>query len=121
MDIDTLHSSLVSLTRLPEEIRSARENLLTRDGDPRAAVAQFLDVVERDLRVAKAALARDLGFALCQCCWPPELMVTDSAGRVDCAARLQTNPAASSGPDSSAPFRQPRCDPSFDDTCLDAN
>jgi len=95
MDIDALHSALVSLTLLPEEIRSARESLLASAGNG-VALAQFLSEMERDLRIAKASLARDLGFNLCHCCWPPELMASDADGKLVCAARLEINPSSSS-------------------------
>ncbi len=92
MDIDALHSALVSLTLLPEEIRSVRESLLASAGNG-VALAQFLSGMERDLRIAKASLARDLGSNLCQCCWPPELMTPGADGKLVCAARLEMNPS----------------------------
>lgn len=91
MDIDALHSALVSLTLLPEEVRSARENLLTSGGNG-VALAQFLNGLERDLRITKAAVARDLGFRLCRCCWPPEIMTPDSNDKFVCAANLEEDP-----------------------------
>ncbi len=94
MDIDIVHSALVSLTLLAEQIPSARENLLTSGGEARADLAQFLNGMERDLRMAKAALALDLGFGLCECCWPPELMATDSDGNVICSGRASTDPSS---------------------------
>ncbi len=94
MDIDALHSALVSLTLLSERIPSARENLLTSEGETRAALAQFLNGMERDLRMAKAALALDLGFALCECCWPPELMASGSDGNLICSGRSSADPSS---------------------------
>ncbi|CAN5445683.1 hypothetical protein BH18VER1_BH18VER1_02130 [soil metagenome] len=88
MDIDALHSALVSLTLLPEEVRSARENLLTSAGNG-IALAKFLSEMERDLRITKAAVARELGFRLCKCCWPPEIMAPGSEGALVCATRLE--------------------------------
>lgn len=91
MDIDVLHSALISLTLLPEEIRSARENLLASAAGNGLPLVQFLSGMERDLRIAKAALARDLGFTLCKCCWPPELMTSGADGAFVCAGQLETN------------------------------
>jgi hypothetical protein len=68
MDIDALHSALLSLTVLTEQIRSERDN------------------VERDLLITKATLARELDFPVCQCCWPPELFVIDVNGSAYCPA-----------------------------------
>jgi hypothetical protein len=83
MDIDALHSALFSLTVLPEQIRSARDNVSRVNGGP-SAFGEFLGGMERDLRLAKATLARELGFPVCQCCWPPELMLFDGNGIASC-------------------------------------
>lgn len=91
MDIDALHSALVSLTLLPEEVRSTRETLLA-SGVNGAALAQFVEGIERDLRIAKAAVARDLGFRLCQCCWPPEIVAPNRDDEFICAVHLQDDP-----------------------------
>jgi hypothetical protein len=74
MDIDALHSTLVSLTLLPEELRSARETLEQADSSGRAELLELLSSTERDLRIAKVALAREVGFEICVCCWPPEIL-----------------------------------------------
>lgn len=84
MNIDALQSALVSLTLLPEELRSARENLRVADSAASAGCAAFLESIERDLRIAKAALARELGYSVCNCCWPPEFLVEDGAGQARC-------------------------------------
>lgn len=60
MDIDALHSVLLSLTVLPEKIRSVREDVAAGNGRDPFAFGEFLDSLERDLRVAKATLAREL-------------------------------------------------------------
>lgn len=63
MDIDALHSALVSLTVLPEQIRSARENISPATNGFGSDFGECLNSLERDLRIAKATLARELGFA----------------------------------------------------------
>lgn len=84
MDIDALHSALFSLTVLPEKIRTAHDNLLAVQADCPTGFTVFLEGLERDLRIAKATLARELGFAVCTCCWPPEICVTDKTDRPVC-------------------------------------
>ena len=84
MDIDALHSALLSLTVLPEQIRAARESVSACTLGDTSAIEEFLRGTERDLRIAKAALARELGFGVCHCCWPPELIMTDADGRIYC-------------------------------------
>jgi hypothetical protein len=85
MDIDALHSALLSITLVSEKLRGAREKhgavMLERAG-----LEKFLYEVERDLRVAKATLAEELGFDLCPRCWPPEPLTTDGEGREYCPA-----------------------------------
>ena len=85
MDIDALHSALLSITLVSDKLRSTRENLPVMT-DLRSDIAEALAQVEGDLRVAKATLAGELGFNLCPRCWPPELVTTDRDGRVNCPA-----------------------------------
>ncbi len=90
MDIDALHSALLSLTVLPEQIRSARANVSVSNGGTPSAFEEFLSTMERDLRIAKATLARELGFPICRCCWPPELLARGVDGREYCPASPKT-------------------------------
>jgi transcription initiation factor IIE alpha subunit len=83
MDIDALHSALLSIVVLSKKLRCMREHLTVKDGAP-SALAEFLHEVERDLQVTKATLAGELGFALCPRCCPPETVTTDLEGRVNC-------------------------------------
>ena len=84
MDIDALHSALLSLTVLTEQIRSARANVSTPTDSGLHAFEEFLHSVERDLLITKATLAGELGLPVCQCCWPPELFVIDVNGSAYC-------------------------------------
>jgi len=84
MDIDALHSALLSLTVLTEQIRSARDDVSVGIDSGLHAFGKFLNSLERDLLIAKATLAGELGFPVCQCCWPPELFVIDLNGSVYC-------------------------------------
>jgi hypothetical protein len=83
MDIDALHSTLLSISLVSEKLRTARENLPTNRQVP-AWIDNVLLQTESDLRVAKATLAGELGFSLCPHCWPPEFITTDRDGRVNC-------------------------------------
>jgi hypothetical protein len=91
MDIDALHSALLSLTVLTEQIRSARDNVFSAASDSGFhAFEEFLNSVERDLLITKATLARELDFPVCQCCWPPELFVIDVNGSAYCPRSRKT-------------------------------
>lgn len=83
MDIDVLHSTLLSIVVLSKKLRAAREKIPVKDGT-RPALAEFLLEVERDLQVTKATLAGELGFTLCPRCWPPELVAPDFDDRINC-------------------------------------
>jgi len=85
MDIDALHSTLLSISLVSDKLRLARENLSANGHSP-VDVGNLLDKAEDDLRVAKATLAHELGFHLCPHCWPPELIATDRSGRAHCPA-----------------------------------
>ena len=83
MDIDALHSTLLSITMVSEKVRAARE-MLSATRDTPADFGKFLCEVENDLRMAKATLAGELGFSLCPRCWPPELVAIDLDGELNC-------------------------------------
>jgi hypothetical protein len=88
MDIDALHSALLSFTLLFGKLRLAREKLPATERT-RSDFGQFLNEFERDLRIATATLAGELGFALCRCCWPPEVLATDLEGHVRCLGLVE--------------------------------
>ena len=83
MDIDALHSTLLSIAVVSEKIRAARE-MFSTSGDWGAGLGKLLCEVENDLRIAKAILGGELGFSLCPRCWPPELVATDLDGQFNC-------------------------------------
>jgi hypothetical protein len=85
MDIDALHSALLSITVVSEKVRAARE-MVPAIGKAPADLGKCLNEVESDLRIAKATLGGELGFSLCPHCWPPELVATDLRGRLNCPA-----------------------------------
>jgi hypothetical protein len=83
MDLDALHSALLSVSLVSDKLRLARE-YFSEPVDSRPDLSRVLAEAEGDLRVAKATLAGELGFNLCPRCWPPELVTTDRQGRPTC-------------------------------------
>jgi hypothetical protein len=81
MDIDALHSALLSFTLLSEKLRLAREKFPVKER-ARSDFEQLLNGLEADLKVATAVFAGELGFAVCRCCWPPEVLATDLEGQL---------------------------------------
>ena len=83
MDIDALHSTLLSIAVASEDLKNEQQKLSSNE-HPR--LIQSLRKMEVSLREAKATLAAELGFRLCPRCWPPEVLISDSTGRLDCPA-----------------------------------
>ncbi len=84
MDIDALHSTLLTVTLVSEKLSSIARDLPGKNGT--ANIKRALIDAENDLRVAKATLAGELGFHVCPRCWPPELLTVDRQGAETCPA-----------------------------------
>jgi hypothetical protein len=91
MDIDALHSTLLSLTLAFGKLCSAREKLPVAERT-RSDFGRLLNDLEPDLRIATAMLAGELGFSVCRCCWPPEVLATDLEGRVRRLGPVESSP-----------------------------
>ncbi len=83
MDIDALHSTLLSIAVVSEKLRATREKMSASENGE-VSLTKPLYEIEEELRIAKAALAGELGFSLCPRCWPPELVTAGRAGRINC-------------------------------------
>src|SRR5207247_8930553 len=83
IDIDGLHSTVLSFTVVSVKRRGARE-MLSATGDAPARLGKFLREAENDLLMAQATLGGELGFSLCPRGWPPELVATDLDGELNC-------------------------------------
>ena len=73
------NASLDTICSMNSAVGTVADNAATR-------LEKLLCEMEKDLRIAKATLAGELGFALCPRCWPPELVTADRDGRIDCPA-----------------------------------
>jgi uncharacterized Zn finger protein (UPF0148 family) len=83
MDIDALHSTLLSITIVSEKLRAGRE-VINESDKVVPGLRDLIGEAEKDLRMATATLAGELGFNVCPHCWPPELVTTDRKGKVSC-------------------------------------
>ena len=84
MDIDALHSTLLTVALVSEKLGK-----ISRTLDPHSdcgLIQESLREAESDLRVARATLANELGFKSCPRCWPPELLTIDRQGTEVCPA-----------------------------------
>ena len=84
MDIDALHSTLLTVALVSQKLGRLSRNL---DADSNCGLIQeALREAENDLRVARATLTNELGFKSCPRCWPPELLTIDRHGDEICPA-----------------------------------
>ena len=84
MDIDALHSTLLTVALVSQKLGKLSRNL---DADSNCRqIQEALGEAESDLRVARATLANELGFKSCPRCWPPELLTIDRDGEEICPA-----------------------------------
>jgi len=83
MDIDALHSALLSITLVSDKLRAGHE-IAGKLENIAPGLGELLTEADRDLRMAQATLAGELGFNVCPSCWPPELVTTDRKGQVTC-------------------------------------
>lgn len=51
------------------------------DGARRENIERELKLAERELALAEASTARELGYELCQCTFPPQIMLFTGKGR----------------------------------------
>lgn len=84
MDIDALHSTLLTVTLVSEKLSTVARKLPGKNGT--ANVKRALTEMENDLRIARATLAGELGFHSCPRCWPPELLTVNRHGEEVCPA-----------------------------------
>lgn len=68
----------VAAGRAVVDLMRSASALLPRGRD-RDAIARRLDEADRALELSNARLARDLGYPLCRCVFPPKPMLFDNA------------------------------------------
>jgi hypothetical protein len=69
----------VTAGRAVVELMRSASALMPR-GRNRDAIAKRLDEADRALELSNARLARELGYPLCRCVFPPKPMLWDNAG-----------------------------------------
>ncbi len=75
--LQVLEAFTKGLTTLKEAIvlvHSANDQLPA--GEPRKAIQQKIEDAERTIQVGHAAMGQSLGFQLCHCTWPSQVMAT---------------------------------------------
>lgn len=82
MDIDAM-GSVVKLVGDAFSLMKNAKDLLP-DGPTKEAATQKLIEAEKGFRIAEAKAAHELGYKLCKCTWPPQIMLQDSSGHFSC-------------------------------------
>ncbi|MDH4195105.1 MAG: hypothetical protein OEW33_12305 [Nitrospirota bacterium] len=75
--LQVLEAFTKGLTTLKEAIalvHSANNQLPA--GEPRKAIQQKIEEAERAIQLGHAAMGQSLGFQLCHCTWPPQVMAS---------------------------------------------
>lgn len=75
--LQILEAFTKGLTTLKEAIalvHSANHQLPA--GEPRTAIQQKIEEAERTIQVGHAAMGQSLGFQLCHCTWPPQVLAS---------------------------------------------
>lgn len=55
------------------------------DSKEKKELSKKLEEVEAAYKVAEAKAAKELGYDLCKCTWPPQIMLLGHDGRAECA------------------------------------
>ena len=75
--LQVLEAFTKGLTTLKEAIalvHSANNQLPA--GEPRKAIQQKIEEAERAIQLGHAAMGQSLGFQICHCTWPPQVMAS---------------------------------------------
>ena len=75
--LQVLEAFTKGLTTLKEAIglvHSANDQLPA--GEPQKAIQQKVEEAERLIQVGHAAVRQSLGFQMCHCTWPPQMMAS---------------------------------------------
>jgi hypothetical protein len=77
--LQVLEAFTKGLTTLKEAISLIHEaNDQLPEGEPRHSIQQKIAEAERAIQVGHAAMGESLGFQLCHCTWPPQVMTSNA-------------------------------------------
>jgi hypothetical protein len=85
MNIENISSALAVIKSTISTIKTAK-NLLPKKED-KLKIEKKLEIAEKDLTIAESKIAQELGYQICKCSWPPEIML--SIGHTDYYEKFQ--------------------------------
>ena len=87
LDLDTLKGGLVAFREAVTSLKALKD--LLPDSPDKDKIEQEIAVVERAAALADAEIAKALGYSLCKCTYPPQIML--SIGHQNGRERFQCN------------------------------
>ena len=72
--LEAFTKGLMALRGSLDVLKSAKDHLPA--GEQKDLVEKKIEEADHSLRMANAEMGQSLGFQLCQCTWPPQLMVS---------------------------------------------
>ncbi|WNM60030.1 hypothetical protein [Candidatus Nitrospira allomarina] len=72
--LEAFTKGLTSLKEAIALVHSANDQLLP--GEARKSIQKKIEEAERMIQVGHAAMGQSLGFQLCHCTWPPQVMAS---------------------------------------------
>jgi predicted RNA-binding Zn-ribbon protein involved in translation (DUF1610 family) len=96
MDIESLKAALQLGGQALSLLKSARD--LLPKSPQKEAISQKLEEAEKAFRIAEAKAAQELGYPLCKCTWPPQIMLAMKKKLhfkcPECGLEIDTSPAS---------------------------
>lgn len=74
-------TSLLTVSKMTISFLKDMKELIP-DEDKKNEIEQRIKTVERELALAEAGTAKELGYDLCKCTFPPQIMLFTGKGRI---------------------------------------
>lgn len=70
--VEAFTKGLATIKSAVESLKAAKDPLPV--GETKTAITQKIEEVEHAIQLANAEMGQSLGYKLCQCTWPPQVM-----------------------------------------------
>lgn len=77
--ITEVATAVSAFREVAQTLKTIKE--LLPDGGQKEVIGQRLEAAERSLALAESTTAKALGYELCRCTFPPQIMLTVNASR----------------------------------------
>ena len=95
MDIATITAGIQGMTNAIGLLKSAKDML--PNGAEKKTAEAAIQQAEQGFQAAQAQIAQSLGYQICKCTWPPQIMLTNEGDRnihkcPKCGIKVDTSP-----------------------------